>query len=86
MNEENNEIVLSFLPSPHIEEYLEKIGAPEDLMEFTVKVEDIEKWFKGYKVDTIELWIEGAIKEDKVTKLFVSSEGKGGCKATLKPV
>jgi hypothetical protein len=41
--------------------------------------------FSGYEIDAIELWIEGAVTSEGITKLFVSFEGKGGCKVTLKP-
>ena len=79
------EVSLSFLPSPRVEEGLQKAGLHEDLMEFMAKVGDLKKWFKGYKVESIELNIEGAIKDGNITKLFVSFEGKGGCKIILKP-
>jgi hypothetical protein len=74
-----------FLPSPRVEEGLQKVGLREDLMEFVAKVGDLKKWFKGYKVESIELNIEGAIRDGNITKLFVSFEGKGGCKIILKP-
>jgi hypothetical protein len=83
--EGENEVSLSFLPSPRVEEGLQKVGLMEDLMEFVTKVGDLKKWFKGYKVESIELNIEGAIKDGNITKLFVSFEGKGGCKIVLKP-
>ncbi|HET7283300.1 MAG TPA: hypothetical protein VFI70_01320 [Nitrososphaeraceae archaeon] len=80
-----DEVRLSFLPSPRLEEGLQKVGLHEDLMEFVTKVGDLKKWFKGYKVESIELNIEGAIKDGNITKLFVSFEGRGGCKIILKP-
>jgi hypothetical protein len=80
-----DEVQLSFLPSPRVEEGLQKVGLREDLMEFVAKVGDLKKWFSGYKVDTIELNIEGAVKDGNITKLFVSFEGKGGLKIILKP-
>lgn len=80
-----DEVRLSFLPSPRVEEGLEKVGLREDLIEFVTKVSDLKKWFKGYKVESIELNIEGAIRDGNITKLFVSFEGKGGCKIILKP-
>ncbi|HSF50161.1 MAG TPA: hypothetical protein VLA74_05300 [Nitrososphaeraceae archaeon] len=83
--DDQEEVSLSFLPSPRVEERLQKVGLQEDLMEFVTKVSDLKKWFKGYKVETIELNIEGAVKDGNITKLFVSFEGKGGCKITLKP-
>jgi hypothetical protein len=61
------------------------VGLREDLIEFVAKVGDLKKWFKGYKVESIKLIIEGAVKDGNLTKLFVSFEGKGGCKITLKP-
>jgi len=79
------EVSLSFLPSPRVEEGLQKVGVRDDLMEFVAKVGDLKKWFKGYKVESIELNIEGAIKDGNLTKLFVSFEGKGSCKIILKP-
>lgn len=80
-----DQVSLSFLPSPRVEEGLQKLGLREDLMEFVTKVGDLKKWFKGYKVESIELNIEGAVKDGNITKLFVSFEGSGGCKIVLKP-
>jgi hypothetical protein len=54
-----------------------EIPVREDLMEFVTKVDDLKKWFKGYKVESIELNIEGAAKDGNITKLFVSFEGRG---------
>ena len=39
----------------------------------------------GYRVEQIELWVEGIAESDGVTKLFVSFDGWGGCKVILKP-
>jgi len=80
-----DEVSLSFLPSPRVQEGLERVGLRDDLMEFVTKVGDLKKWFKGYKVESIELNIEGAVKDGNITKLFVSFEGRGGCKIILKP-
>ena len=85
VKEKEEDIELLFLPSPRMEEGLQKVGIREDLMEVVTKLSDLKKWFKGYKIENIELNIEGAIKDGNVTKLFVSFEGKGGCKITLKP-
>jgi hypothetical protein len=40
---------------------------------------------KAYKVDSIELWIDGIVKTDQTTKIFVPWEGEGTCKIILKP-
>lgn len=57
-----------------------------DVGEVTVaKLSDLLKWFKGYHVDSIELSIEASAKSEGIVKLFVSAEGKGGMKITLKP-
>ena len=83
---EGEDIRLVFLPSPRIEEGLQKVGAEEEAKKFSAKIDDIVKWFKSYKVDSIELYIEGAAQTGKILELFVSAEAKGGCKVTLKPV
>ena len=48
--EEEEEVSLSFLPSPRVEEGLQKVGLRDDLMEFVTKVKDLKKWFKGYRI------------------------------------
>jgi hypothetical protein len=53
--------------------------------EFSAKVDEIKNWFKDYKVSSIELWIQGAVKDGDVLKLLVSFEGSGGIKVTLEP-
>ena len=49
------------------------------------KLDEVLNWFKGYKVDSIELSIEASAKSGDIVSLFVSAEGKGGMKVTLKP-
>jgi biopolymer transport protein ExbD len=39
----------------------------------------------GYKVDQIEVWVDGVAAVNGVTKLLISLEGRGGIKITLKP-
>ena len=47
-------------------------------------VKELKEMFQDdYRVVRIELWIEAAAENDGVTKLFVSPEGKAGCKVTL---
>ena len=50
-----------------------------------VRLDEILDWFKALKVDSIELWIEGARTSGSKTELFLSTEGKTGAKITLKP-
>jgi hypothetical protein len=49
------------------------------------KLSELLGWFKDYKVDSIELSIEASGKSGSIVNLFVSAEGKGGMKVTLKP-
>jgi hypothetical protein len=49
------------------------------------KLDEVLSWFKDYRVDSIELSIEASAKSGDITSLFVSAEGKGGMKVTLKP-
>jgi phosphatidylserine/phosphatidylglycerophosphate/cardiolipin synthase-like enzyme len=50
-----------------------------------VRIDELLDWFKALKVDSIELWIEGARTAGGKTELFLSTEGKTGAKITLKP-
>jgi len=52
-----------------------------------IKLGEFVKQFEKaeYKVDQIELWIEGRVESGGVTKFFVSLEAAGGCKVILKP-
>ena len=40
---------------------------------------------QDYKVDQIELWVEGRAESGGVSRLFVSTEGQKGYKVILKP-
>ncbi len=53
--------------------------------EFSAKIQEIKNWFKDYKISSIKLWIQGAVKKGDVLKLLVSFEGSGGVKVTLEP-
>jgi hypothetical protein len=52
----------------------------EDLKQFVQKFEG-----QGYKIDQIELWVEGKAESGGITKLIVSVEGGGGIKIILRP-
>jgi len=60
-------------------------GLPNPVQNAAIALEEISNWFKSFKVDSIELSIEGSIKSGPLTNLIVSAEGKGGMKITLKP-
>ncbi len=79
------EIKLVFVPSSRLREGLIKVGAEDQLQKFSAKLTDLTKWFKEYEVNSIELYIEGIVKTGPLTELFISAEGKGGCKIILKP-
>jgi len=40
---------------------------------------------QDYKVDQIELWVEGRVESGGITRLFISTEGQRGYKVILKP-
>jgi hypothetical protein len=50
-----------------------------------IHIDDFLKALKGFKVDTIEVWIEGIVKSEGILQLVVSAEGKSGIKIVLKP-
>lgn len=66
-------------------ERMRPLGLIADLTQRQFDVGQVESWFTGYKVDSIEIWLKGALKSEGVTKLFLSAEGEGGMKITLKP-
>lgn len=85
MVKKKNQVQMVFLPSSRVQQGIDRLGVRDTLKEFTSNLKGFEDWFSGYEIDTIELWIEGAVTSEGITKLFVSFEGKGGCKVTLKP-
>jgi hypothetical protein len=85
MVKKKNQVQMVFLPSSRVQQGIDRFGMRDTLKEFTSDLKSFKDWFSGYEIDTIELWIEGAVTSEGITKLFVSFEGKGGCKVTLKP-
>jgi hypothetical protein len=60
--------------------------SPKDTMKnFVTTVEDIRYWFGSYDIESIELWISGAVQTQGVLKLILSASGEGGVMITLKP-
>ncbi len=60
-------------------------GPSVAIREFRVKLDEVLAWFKGFKIDSVDLWVEGVAKSGKVTELFLSLGGTAGLKVTLKP-
>jgi hypothetical protein len=60
-----------------MEKGLQQLGIKDELKKFTIRIDDLKKWFSGYKIESLELYIEGIVKDGNITKLFVSFEGKG---------
>jgi hypothetical protein len=64
---------------------IETASLPKPVEAAAVELDKLLSWFKSYKVDSIELSIEGSVKSGNIINLFVSAEGKGGMKIILKP-
>lgn len=64
-------------------EFIRELPGGKILKQCTASLDDITKWFGGYQVNSIELWINGAIQTEKIIRLGVSSKGEGGLKLTL---
>lgn len=84
-DQKNENIELVFLPSERAQQQIEEAGVSEEVEKFVAKLDDLAAWFKSFKIDSIELSIEGALKTGEILQLFVSAEGKAGCKIVLKP-
>jgi hypothetical protein len=64
---------------------IETASLPKSVEAAAFGLNELLNWFKSYKVDSIELSIEGSVKSGNIINLFVSAEGKGGMKVILKP-
>ena len=78
-----DELVLVFRPP---ESPAAQMAADTPFKGHRISVDELLGWFKDFKIDSIELWIEGAWKSGNRTELFLSIEGKTGAKVTLKPL
>ncbi len=79
---EEDELVLVFRPP---ENPAAQVAVETPFRGHRVRLDELLDWFKALRVDSIELWIEGAKTSGKNTELFLSTEGKTGAKITLKP-
>ncbi len=79
---DDDELVLVFRPP---ENPAAQVAVETPFKGHRVKLDELLDWFKTLKVDSIELWIEGARTSGSKTELFLSTEGKTGAKITLKP-
>ncbi len=77
-----DELVLVFRPP---ENPAAQVAVDTPFKGHRVRIDELLDWFKALRVDSIELWIEGAKTSGKNTELFLSTEGKTGAKITLKP-
>ena len=77
-----DELVLVFRPP---ENPAAQVAVDTPFKGHRVRLDEILDWFKALKVDSIELWIEGARTARGKTELFLSTEGRTGAKITLKP-
>ncbi|MDH3610597.1 MAG: hypothetical protein OEM79_02415 [Nitrosopumilus sp.] len=79
------ELVFEGVDETSTEGFVSK-GPKEKLVKgFAGSIDNISKWFDKYQVDSIELWIKGAVETGGIVKLFVSASGEGGMKVTLTP-
>src|SRR5437899_12284042 len=79
---EEDELVLVFRPP---ENPAAQVAVETPFKGHRVRLDELLDWFKALRVDSTELWIEGAKTSGKNTELFLSTEGKTRAKITLKP-
>jgi len=70
----------TYIASPRKGRGGKQVYSEKGLSEFVKEFEG-----KRYRVDQIEVWIEGRTESGDTTKFFISLEGRGGCKVILKP-
>src|SRR2546422_9490742 len=78
-----DELVLVFRPP---ESPAAQMAADTPFKGHRISVDELLDWFKDFKIDSIELWIEGAWKTGNRTDLFLSIEGNTGATGTVKPL
>ncbi len=79
---DEDELILVFRPP---ENPAAQVAVETPFRGHRVRLDELLDWFKSLKVDSIELWIEGARTARGKTELFLSTEGRTGAKITLKP-
>jgi len=79
---DEDELVLVFRPP---ENPAAQVAVETPFRGHRVRLDELLDWFKALRVDSIELWIEGARTARGKTELFLSTEGRTGAKITLKP-
>lgn len=86
MSDEKNSKKIQ-LVFPKIDDQIhEQIISPQnDTSGFVTSVDEIKNWFKSYDIDSIQVWITGAIQTGGILKLVVSASGSGGVLVVLKP-
>jgi hypothetical protein len=62
-----------------------KEKALEGVEALVVNLGVLLEYFKGFKVEQIELWISGAAETSGLLKLAIAAKGEGGVKVVLKP-
>ena len=60
-------------------------GVGDQMKEFAAGVEDVAKWFKDFKIDSIVISIKAGVEAGGIIKLILSAKGEGGLTVTLKP-
>jgi hypothetical protein len=60
-------------------------GEKKEIEYEAVALEKFIDLFKEYKVERIEVWVEGRTESKGITKLFISIGGAGGVRLTLVP-
>ena len=63
---------------------MQDAGIIDELVE-KIRLDKLVEKFKGYKIDSIELTINGVAKSSGITSLIVSFIESGGCKIMLTP-
>lgn len=67
-----------------VEEKAKSLGM-EKVKLLAVNLKDLMEYFKGFKIEQIELWISGAAETSGLLSLAIAAKGEGGVKVVLKP-
>lgn len=57
----------------------------ETLRSLSTSIEEIQKWFRSFRIKQIEFWINGKIETGNLISLMISTAVEGGLKFIVEP-
>jgi hypothetical protein len=83
---DNKHVELVFpRPKRGMDVYLPKVKGEEFFELFSTDVNAVAEWFSQFKIDSMELKIDGVINSPETTRLLIGLNEDSGMRVVLKP-